>query len=291
MTTFSLRNGLSIDLTWAPPQSLTPRPAKLEVKPSPLDSVLDCYPLPINDNGEVIRFLQVVNFTANGQLRGASPAVFSKCALRFIQLIKVDAFEVEYFGTEPDNGFVFWKWTNRLLQRNNDCTVREDTDTFPFQSDAAKFDRILPDRLSARLGDTPGAAIPLYHVNPKTQKTNYLRKFIDRRSFQSIVVFVHPDNSFEMLESWSWGVSRSVQVKWKTFTAQIDGLNVITVRKAPAQVSVFGRDDDFADTLNGRQIANRLTRDALANIQSSVDISYTARGAGAEFVWPDFWQP
>ncbi len=291
MTAYSLRNGLSFDLTWVPQPDLNPRPAKPEMRENDLESVLDCYPFPINDHGEVIQYLQVVNFIANGKLRGASPAVFNQCALRFIQFIKVENFEVEYFGTESDNGFVFWKWTNRLLQRNNDCLVRGDIDFYPFQWDPTWSSHSPPDQLACRLSDTPGASIALMHVNPKTQKKNYLRKFLDKRTFESIIVFVHPDNSFEMLESWRWGFTRSVEVKWKTFTPQIDGPNIITIRKAPTQVSVFGRDDDYSDTLNSRRIANRLSHDAMGNIQSSVDVSYHAFGAGADFLWPDFWQP
>jgi hypothetical protein len=105
-------------------------------------------------------------------------------------------------------------------------------------------------------------------------------------------VFVHPDNSFEMLESWRWGFTRSVELKWKSFKAEIDGPNTIIFRKASAPASVFGRDDDYADTLNSKRIANRITTDAMANFRSSANISYTARGPGSEAWVPEhFWQP
>lgn len=100
MTVYSLRNGLSIDLTWVRQQDMPPRIAKLEMQPKLLNSYLDCYPYPVNDHGEVIQYVQVMNFMANGKLSGASPAVFTQCALRFIQFIKVQTFEVEYFGTD-----------------------------------------------------------------------------------------------------------------------------------------------------------------------------------------------
>ena len=122
------------------------------------------------------------------------------------------------------------------------------------------------------------ASIPLLEVNPQTQKTNYLRKFLDKRTFESIVVFVHPDNSFEMLESWRWGFTRSVEMKWKSFKADIDGPNTIIFRKASAPVSVFGRDDDYADTLNSKRIANRITTDAMANFRSSAPDSGSPGG-------------
>lgn len=294
MPVYKLRNGLSIDLTFDTPTVLTPRPAKLEFKPMDvLHSYLDAYPFPIDRNGDPIPYSHVLKMTARGELRGASKDVFNRCSLRFIQVIKVQSFSVEYFGKQKEEGFVSWRWTNQLLLRNIDCWVSEDgsQDSSPFQFYPINAAHADPSTLSDMLKDTPGANIPLAEFNKASQRTNYLRTFNDRRNFESIVTFVHPDGSTEMLESWKWGFSRSVALKWVKLSPEFDGTNQITFTAANSSASLFGKDDDYADTMLSGRIANRLTREAMNNIQTSPNVSYHAL-ADPDFLWPDtFWSP
>jgi hypothetical protein len=294
MTVYKLRNGLSIDLTFDTPTLFNPQPAKLAFDATSLySSSLDAHPFPIDGNGHVIPQTNVMKMRASGILSGAAADVFSKCSLRFIQLIKVGSFSVEYFGKRNDEGFVSWHWTNRLTQRNIDCWVSENgtQDSSPFQQTLIMSDHVPPNQLVGRLGDTPGATIPLAEFNNKSKKDNYLRTFNDHRSFESIITFVHPDNSTEMLESWKWNFTRAVVLKWPKLHPEFDGTNRIMFSKANSSTSVFGKDDEYADTLSSGRIANRITNEAMKNYRSSPDVSYNALG-DPELLWPDpFWSP
>lgn len=295
MPVYKLRNGLSIDLTFETPQVLNPRPARLDFDPKSLyDSTLDAKPFPINPDGTPIAQTNVVKMRATGTLSGGSPDVFARCALRFIQLIRVRTFSVLYFGKRREEGSVTWSWSGQLLQRNIDCFVSEDgtQDSSPFQFPAAASTQFnAPNKLTGTLGDTPGATIPLAERNRESKRDNYLRLFNDRRNFESIITFVHPDGTREVLESWKWGFVRSVALKWVKLTPEIDGTNHIVFSRDPASTVVFGKDAEFADTLASGRIANRLTRDALHNIRTNPNVIYTATDDPNLFAPDGFWSP
>lgn len=240
MPVYNLRNGLSIDLKFDTPTLFKPRPAKLDFNPTSLyDSSLDAYPFPIDGNGNPIPQTNVMKMLASGTLGGASADVFSRCSLQFIQFIEVKSFNVLYLGKRKEEGSVTWAWKGQLKQRNMDCWVSEDgaRDSCPFQFLAAAVsEHVAPNTLRCKLGDTPGAKIPLAEKNKESGRDNYLRIFNDRRSFESIITFVHPDNSREMLESWKWRFSRSVALKWVKLRPEIDGTNHIDfTMDTPAQ--------------------------------------------------------
>lgn len=279
MTVYRLRNGLALDLKFDTPTVFNPRPARLEFDASRLyDSTLNAYPFPIDDNGVTIPGINVVKMTATGTLSGASADVFNKCSLRFIQLIKVSSFNLLYFGKRKEEGSVTWAWQGQLLQRNVDSWVSRDgtTDSAPFQFTPELSERTAPNTLRGKLGDTPGASIPLAEHNKETKRDNYLRIFNDRRSFESIITFVHPDNTMEMLESWKWSFTRSVALKWVKLRPDFDGTNYIVFTPATSATSVFGKDAEFAVILASGRIANRLTSEAMKNIHHSPNVSYSA---------------
>jgi hypothetical protein len=294
MPVYQLRNGLSIDLTFDPPTVLTPGPAKTDFKPKALyDSFLDAHPLPIDANGNTIPQTNVIKMRAAGTLSGASADVFSKCSLRFIQLIKVQSFDVAYYGKHKDEGSVMWEWAGQLKQRNIDCWVSEDgsQDSSPFQfREALSTQHIPPNTLVGTLGDTPGASVPLSEFNKQTQHDNYLWLFNDRRSFESIITFVHPDGSRQMLESVKWRFTRGVALKWVQLHPEFDS-NQIIFTADPTSTSVFGKDADYAEPLGSGRIANRLTNDAMKHVQSSPNISYLPIEQPSILPPDRFWSP
>jgi len=174
MPVYKLRNGLSIDLEFNKPAVLNPRQAYLEFDSRNLyGSSLNARPFPIDDNGNTIPHTNVIKMTATGTLSGASAEVFNQCSLRFIQLIKVHSFSLEYYGKRNDEGYVTWHWTNQLLQRNIDCWVDGARDSSPFQWPyPERSEHRPPNKLVATLGDTPGAAVPLAERNKKSKKEN-----------------------------------------------------------------------------------------------------------------------
>jgi hypothetical protein len=294
MAVFQLRNGLSIDLKFDTPTVFTPQPAKLDFNPKSLyDSALDCHPFPIDGSGQVIPQTNVIKMRASGTLSGASADVFSKCSLRFIQLIKVQSFGLLYFGKRKDEGAVIWEWRGQLLQRNIDCRVFDNgtKDSSPFQFTPEQSEHVAPNVLVGKLGDTPGATIPLGEFNKETKRDNYLRIFNDRRSFESIITFVHADNSTEMLESVKWRFSRSVGLKWVKLAPVFDGTNRIVFTADSSSTSVFGKDAEFADTLKSGRIANRLTTEAMNNHRTSTNVNYTAIEEPNILPPDDFWSP
>lgn len=295
MTVYALHNGLSIDLTFKTPDFFNPRGAFPKFKRGDLyGSSLDAYPFPIDQNGNPIPQTNVMKMSASGILSGASPEMFAKCSLRFIQVIKVRSFEVSYFGKRPDEGSVNWIWQGQLLQQNIDCWVSEDgaQDSAPFQFIAlAVAKHVAPNKLECTLGDTPGAEIPLAEYNREAKHDNYLRSFVDRRNFESIITFVHPDNSMQMLESWGWRFTRNVALKWTKLAPEVDGANHILFTKDANATPVFGRDAEYAATLTSGRIANRLTRAAMRNVRGDPNVSYVAVEEANLFPPDRFWQP
>jgi hypothetical protein len=188
---------------------------------------------------------------------------------------------------------VIWEWKGELLQRNIDCRVFDNgtKDSSPFQFTPEQSEHIAPNQLVGKLGDTPTARIPLAESKRKTKRDNYLRLFNDRRSFESIITFVHPDNSTEMLESWKWRFSRSVALKWVKLAPVFDGTNRIVFTADSSSISVFGKDAEFADTLKSGRIANRLTSEAMKNLRTSPNVNCTDVEE-PNILPPDtFWSP
>jgi hypothetical protein len=295
MSVYNLRNGLTIDLTFEQPTVLHPRPATLEFdKKSLFSSRLNAYPFPIDEYGRIIPQTNVIKMLAKGKVTGASEETLKKCALRFIQFIKVKSFNVAYAGKRLSEGGVSWEWQGRLLQRNLDCWVSEDgaRDSAPFQfPEGVNNDIQPPDTLVARQHDTPGASIPLAEPNRRNNKDNYLWIFNDKRTFESIVAFVHVDKTIEMLEVVKWSFVRAVKLKWVKLEPEIDGTNIIQFHADTSSTSVFGKDAEYANTIAAKNIANVLTRAAMKDIRSSPDIGYFASEEADIGPGPGFWQP
>ncbi len=294
MAVYHLRNGLTIDLTFDTPTVFVPRPAKLDFDEKALyNSTLDANPFPIDDRGHTIPSTNVIKMKATGTVTGAAADVISKCSLRFIQVIKVGSFEVNYQGKRPDEGMVQWSWQRQLLLRNIDCWVSPDgtRDSSPFQFGPVMTEHKPPNILIAKLGDTPGATIPLSERNRESKCDNYLWTFFDRRRFESIVTFVHADQSREMLESWKWTITRAVKLKWVKLRPEVDGSNDIHLVCDRNQTSVFGKDHEYADTLSSGRIANKLTKEAMGNFRNSPNVSYTALDTATVFPPSTFWAP
>jgi hypothetical protein len=294
VTVFNLRNGLSIDLTFGEPQILSPKLAEFDFDRTALyNSRLDAYPFAVDAFGRTLKSTQLVTMNATGVLSGASPDVFNKCSLRFMQFVKARIFEVQYFGKRKDEGVVTWAWSGDLLRRNNDCFVSQDgtEDSYPFQQVKAKSEHLPNNTLVAHLGDTPGAILPLSVKNRKNDFDNYLRSFIDRRSFESIVAFVHPDDSIQMLESWKWSFVRSVAVKWVKLEPAFDNTNLISFTKDASKTSVFGKDSDFDADLKSKRIANRFSREALLRPSTDKNVSYSEAAEAGVLPPAQFWSP
>jgi hypothetical protein len=210
-----------------------------------------------------------------------------------MQFVKARIFEVQYFGKRKDEGVVTWAWSGDLLRRNNDCFVSKDgtEDSYPFQQVKEKSEHRPNNTLVAHLGDTPGAILSLSVKNSKNDFDNYLRSFIDRRSFESIVAFVHPDDSIQMLESWKWNFVRSVAVKWVKLEPQFDNTNRIFFTKDPSKTSVFGKDSDFDADLKSKRIANRFSREALLKPATDKNVSYSEAAEAGVLPPAQFWSP
>jgi hypothetical protein len=295
VTVYNLRNGLSIDLKFDKPTVLTPGPASIDDKDkrSVYEHRLVARPLPIDDFDRPIPSTNVLKMNATGTLSGASDEVFKQCSLRFIQVIQVNFFEVQYFGKQRDEGSITWSWKGKLLERNIDCWINPAGagDSSPFQFGPEQSEHLAPNKLVAKLGDTPGARIPLLEHNSVSKRDNYLRIFNDRRSFESIVTFVHPDKSMQMLESWKWSFTRAVALKWVKLHAAFDGSNQVVFTPAPSSAPVFGKDADFAGTLASGRIANRLSNEAMDNIRTSANVSYSASDESNIRPPERFWSP
>jgi hypothetical protein len=292
MSVYSLRNGLSIDLQFAAPQVLAPGPADFVFEEGSLyKSYLNARPHPIDANGTTFKHLNVVRLMASGRLSGASADVFEKSALRFIQFIQVKNFAVQYFGKRPDDGGLQWQWTGQLLLRNIDSLYQEKgkINTSPYQFTMEQSEHVRPDKLIAKLGDTPNAAIRLSERNRESKSDNYLHSFLDHRTFESIVTFVHPDGSFQMLESCKWSFRRVVTLKWVKLRPEFT-TNHINFTADKASTPVFGRDAEYAETLSSGRIANRLSLEAY-EYSTSPHTSFQAVAKPNIYPSETFWSP
>lgn len=299
MARYKLRNGLEIDLTWekVEAKAFTPSVLEFDKKAASLGR-LHCKTTHMNTDAIPAFEEHGLKMKAIGIVSGGSSDVAMACKLRFIQFLTVQRFGVIYFGKRAEEGSINWNYAGRILQRTVDARVPFDSNgipdaartSAPFQFGDEVNDRTPPNKLTAKLGDSPSERVSLLEFNSASKKFNYLFSLSLLHQFETIATFVHRDGSREMLESWHWTYRRVTGLKWKALQPELT-TDRASIVPAGTSTVVFGRDAEFETTIQANVISNIICNEAILNRKNSPNIQYSTSETAQVFPHESYWDP
>ena len=295
MTTYHLRNGLTIDAEiLRPTLSEGTQPIlKFDAK-NPVAGNLRFSTASFTTDG--VPVVPCIRINANIKTRNFSANAIKENAVRFVQICTISQEQVDYFGATRTDGAVTWFFRGDLLRPTIDS--RTESVQIPYSLEKMTIARDAPyaspddqDNVSrdatgyfVTFQDTPSISMSLLDKNQqvsfktpdrKTESaTVYLARVVQVMSFETILVFVHKDKSREPLQSWGWSCDRDVQLKWVNGEPLIVGTAKSDVRIQATGKDVFGLATDIERLASTGRIMNIVAQDAVATARFNKDVSF-----------------
>jgi hypothetical protein len=293
MAAYTLKNGLVIaDVRFSPPKPNASPSARF-------------VPHTLAGRSPVLRFTTSTDVDENGQAlspgyaisaiaktQGFSIQQMNDNDVRFMQLVTIKNFSVEFAGRKSADGMLSYSFRGGLTNILLDCLTNSAANAavnFPFYN-AAATSRLKTDYF-AIMSDTPGFVSNTDERNSKTDRWNYLWRFRSEAEFITYLVFVNKDGTREPLEGWSWTLQRLIILRWRGGQPQIYN-QMSFLKPAPQKTVLVVGDIRRAILLNpsGIDIANVLGNNAQQNFRTAIaDVSFMEQQDYSAEVDPLFW--
>ncbi len=295
MTTYHLRNGLTIDAEiLRPTLSEGTQPVLDFEEKRPLEGNLRFSTASFTSDG--VPVVPCIRVNATVKARNFSANAIKDNAVRFVQICTISQEQFDYFGATRTDGAVTWFFRGDLVRPTIDS--RTEKVKVPFSDEVVTIAKEAPyaspddqDSLSrdatgyfVSLQDTPSISASLLDKNKQVSFKNsdgksefatvYLARVVQVMSFETVLVFVHKDKTREPLQSWGWTCDRDVQLRWVNGKPQIVGTAKSDVRIQALSKDVFGLATDIERLASTGRIMNIVAQDAITTARFNKDVSF-----------------